>query len=98
MSYRFSLLVLLTLFACSQKSLEDAPQSYPLETARMVSHVSEGLLASTDPIRVRLCRLLSVKVRLARCCERACFDLFLLLTVWRHGKTCVRLFLSQTRR
>lgn len=53
MSYRISLLVLLTLFACSQKSLEDAPQSYPLETARMVSHVSEGVLASTDPIHVR---------------------------------------------
>ena len=53
MSYRISLLVLLTLFACSKKSPEDAPQSYPLETARMVSHVSEGVLASTDPIRVR---------------------------------------------
>ena len=53
MSYRISLLMLLTLFACSQKSLEDAPQSYPLETARMVSHVSGGVLASTDPIRVR---------------------------------------------
>ncbi len=53
MLYRISLLVLLTLFACSQKSLEDAPQSYPLETARMVSHVSEGVLTSTDPIRVR---------------------------------------------
>ncbi|MDE2799344.1 MAG: MG2 domain-containing protein [Gemmatimonadota bacterium] len=53
MSYRISLLAFLTLFACSQKSLEDAPQSYPLETARMVSHVSGGVLASTDPIRVR---------------------------------------------
>ena len=53
MSYRIFLLVLLTLFACSEKSPEDAPQSYPLETARMVSHVSEGGLASTDPIRVR---------------------------------------------
>ena len=42
MSYRISLLVLLTLFACREKSPEDAPQSYPLETARMVSHVSEG--------------------------------------------------------
>ena len=53
MSYRISLLVLLTLFACSQKSPEDAPQSYPLETARMVSHVSGDVLASNDPIRVR---------------------------------------------
>ncbi len=53
MSYRISFLMILTLFACSQKSLEDAPLSYPLETARMVSHVSEGVLASTDPIRVR---------------------------------------------
>ncbi len=53
MSYRISFLVLLTLFACSKRSPEDAPQSYPLETARMVSHVSEGVLASTDPIRVR---------------------------------------------
>ena len=53
MSYRISLLILLMLFACSEKSPEDAPQSYPLETARMVSHVSAGVLASTDPIRVR---------------------------------------------
>ena len=53
MLYRISLFVLLTLFACSQKSLEDAPLSYSLETARMVSHVSGGVLASTDPIRVR---------------------------------------------
>ena len=53
MSYRISLFVLLTLFACSKKSPEDAPLSYPLETARMVSHVSGGVLASTDPIRVR---------------------------------------------
>ena len=53
MSYRISLLILLTLFACSEKSPEDAPQSYSLETARMVSHVSGGVLASTDPIRVR---------------------------------------------
>ena len=53
MSYRISLLVLLMLFACSKKSPEDASLSYPLETARMVSHMSEGVLASTDPIRVR---------------------------------------------
>ena len=53
MSYRISLLILLMLFACSEKSPEDAPLSYPLETARMVSHVSAGVLASTDPIRVR---------------------------------------------
>ena len=53
MSYRISLLILLTLFACGEKSPEDAPLSYPLETARMVSHVSAGVLASTDPIRVR---------------------------------------------
>ena len=53
MSYRISLLILLALFACGEKSPEDAPLSYPLETARMVSHVSGGVLASTDPIRVR---------------------------------------------
>lgn len=53
MSRLIPLFILLVFFACSEQNSKQEPPTYTTQTAQMVSHVSSGTQAATDPIIVR---------------------------------------------
>lgn len=53
-TFLYLVLALLTLSSCEKKKKTgDSELTYPLETAKLVSHVTSGVIAPDDPIRVR---------------------------------------------